>query len=428
MSTHIDGHVVVVDLGFGDAGKGATVDRLCAQHPTGAVVRFNGGAQAAHRVVAGDREHVFRQFGSGSLTGTRTLLAGTVAVEPIDLAREADELSALGVADPFALLSVHRDALLTTPIHAATNRAREDARGTGRHGSCGLGIGETVAWSLTHDAPRVADCTEPDLLRRKLDALARACAPVIADSGHHHPSVADLVDLYREFAATVRIVGDEEEARLATYGRLVFEGAQGVLLDEWHGFHPHTTWSTVTPDHALAVLRGIGAGLEDVTVLGVTRSYQTRHGAGPFPSEDSTRADRFPEAANGTGRYQGGFRTGALDPLLLRYAIRACGGVDGLALTHLDRIDTGIDVVTAHLVDDQRLVDIAGPFPVDPEYVQQSALTAQLQRTRVELAAAPTDPAAFTALVAAELGTPVLMAAAGPDRSDITDTTTVPAA
>ncbi|WP_084535019.1 adenylosuccinate synthetase [Nocardia yamanashiensis] len=334
-----DRHLIVVDLGFGDAGKGATVDWLCSPEAgldVAAVVRFNGGAQAAHNVVAGGRHHTFRQFGSGTFSGVPTLLSRHMLVEPIALAAEARALAALGVADPLSLLSVDERALLTTPIHGAANRCREDARGASRHGSCGIGIGETASYALEHDAPRVADCRHPDVLRRKLIALAEHYRPLLAGSGHRHDSIDDLVEVYTEFARAVAILPGDQLGRIATDGRLVFEGAQGALLDEWRGLHPYTTWSTVEPRNARAMLARIGA---PAYVLGVTRAYFTRHGAGPFPTEDTELA--IPERHNGTGEYQGAFRVGHLDPILLRYAIEACGGIDGLAVNHLDMVGTG---------------------------------------------------------------------------------------
>jgi len=163
-------HVIVVDLGYGDAGKGTVVDWLCS--PRGGlarggeavrtVVRFNGGAQAGHNVVTADgRQHTFAQFGSGTFTsGVRTHLSRFMLVDPLALAAEAGHLAALGVPDALARLTVDRDALLTTPYHRAANQVRELARGLDRHGSCGMGIGETARYALSYpdDAPRAGDC------------------------------------------------------------------------------------------------------------------------------------------------------------------------------------------------------------------------------------------------------------------------------
>lgn len=400
------GHVIVVGLGFGDEGKGAVVDALCHESPVVSVVRFNGGAQAAHNVVVGDRHHTFSQFGSGTLSGVPTHLSRHVLVEPIALARESEELAALGVADPLRLLSIDADALLTTPIHVAANRAREDARGRARHGSCGKGIGETVWYSLlaarganpgdtvenqqvlgVPGAPLVVgDCARPSVLREKLDALARFYEPLIGAG----TAVGDLVALYRDFAGAVRVTSGDEVGELADRGSLVFEGAQGVLLDQWRGFHPHTTWSTVTPDNALALLGG-----REATVIGVTRTYQTRHGAGPFPTEDQGVLARFPERHNGAGEYQGAWRAGHLDAVLLRHAVAACGGVDALAVTHLDA--DGLSVATSY----------DAPLP-------ESGLTEFLADRTPELVDMP-DPVAW---LQEHLDLPVVVAGAGPDRAD----------
>ncbi|MGC5031423.1 adenylosuccinate synthetase, partial [Micromonospora sp. DT229] len=136
-------HTIVVDLGYGDAGKGTVVDWLCATRPVQMVVRFNGGAQAAHNVVLPDgRHHTFAQFGAGTFhPGVWTHLSRHVVVDPLALAAEADHLAELGVPDALDRLTVDGEALLATPYHRAANRARELSRGADRHGSCGLGVG-----------------------------------------------------------------------------------------------------------------------------------------------------------------------------------------------------------------------------------------------------------------------------------------------
>ncbi|MEZ0362660.1 adenylosuccinate synthetase [Mycobacterium sp. pUA109] len=412
-----DRHLIVVDLGFGDAGKGATVDWLCSPDAgldVAAVIRFNGGAQAAHNVVVGDTHHTFSQFGSGTLSGIPTFLSAHMLVEPIALAAEARRLAALGVADPLGLLAVDAQALLTTPIHVAANRAREDARGAARHGSCGKGIGETAGYALGHDAPTVGDCRHPDVLAAKLTALAQHYAGLLAGTGHRYPALDAMVDLYREFARTVKIVGPGHLGALAGRGRLVFEGAQGVLLDEWRGLHPHTTWSTVEPSNARAMLAGLG---QPGYLLGVTRSYLTRHGAGPFPTEDPALGELLPEPHNGTGTYQGAFRVGAFDPLLLRYAIAACGGVDGLAVTHLDalaRTPLAAAVGYRTATGPVRGVD-CGPWR-DLDY--QRRLTDLLATAEPVLVPAPASVEGFVGYVERALGASVVLGATGPDRAD----------
>jgi adenylosuccinate synthase len=303
------GHRIVVDLGYGDAGKGGIVDRLCARgpEPVHAVVRFNGGAKAAHNVVPADgRHHTFAQFGSGTFTpGVRTHLSRFMLVDP--LAAEADHLGSLGVTDALDRLTVDRKALLTTPYHRIAGRARELARGSGRHG----------------------DCLSPARLRRRLTALRDRLTDELGPLGG--PGVAECADAFLWFGRRVRVVGGAHLAALLRGGDVVFEGAQGVLLDEWHGFHPYTTCFTTTFTNAQTLLAE--AGMPPATRLGVLRTYATRHGPGPFVTEDPVLTAGLPDRHNGFGRWQGEFRVGHLDVVALRYALEVTGGADALAVT-----------------------------------------------------------------------------------------------
>jgi adenylosuccinate synthase len=406
------------------------------------VVRCNGGAQAAHTVrePGADgrpgRRHTFHQFGSGTLVGVPTYLAETVTVEPISLATEAEDLARLGIADPLRLLTVHPDALVTTPVHVAANRTREDRRGRRAHGSCGLGVGETVWYDLaaragaragqwvgdltapadvTGPALRVGDCRDRATLRRRLDDLVATYRPLLAGSEHGHPGVDEMVELLAAFAAAVRVAGPGYLARVGRRGPVVVEQAQGVLLDQWRGFHPHTTWSTTTPASAQAVLAA--AGLAPGAVLGVVRGYATRHGAGPLPTEDAALLDHLPEPDNDTGRYQGGWRVGHLDLVGLRYALQVAGPVDGLAVTHLDSVDAAggrVRAAVAHRVAGTRVTTWAPGRHGDLDH--QAALTAQLAAAAPELVELDGADDVLRHLTA--LGVPVVSTATGPTRDD----------
>jgi len=439
----VNGHVIVVDLGYGDAGKGSIVDWLCAAasragQPVRAVARFNGGAQAAHHVLApSGRPHPFAQFGSGTFTpGTPTFLSRFMLVDPLALAAEAEHLGRLGVGDPFGLVTVDRGALLTTPYHRAANRAREEARGAARHGSCGLGIGETASYALAYpaDAPRAGDLTAPRALLRKLALLRDRLTPDppggrgpggAPGGGAQGPPPEDVAAVFRAVGDRVTLAGDGHLAGLLRQGPVVFEGAQGVLLDEWRGFHPYTTWSTTTFENAETLLAEGGAA-GGATRLGVTRTYQTRHGPGPFPTEDPTLPVAEPH--NADGRWQGPFRAGHLDAVALRYAVRVAGGVDAVALTHLDtarqfagrlgicrgyRIGAGTEVVTA-----------IEPGP-ERDLGYQESLTARLLAARPvygpdgDLPAGP-DGGDWPDAVAEIAGAPVTVCSVGPAAGDKT--------
>ncbi|RZT81969.1 adenylosuccinate synthase [Micromonospora violae] len=398
----------MVDLGYGDAGKGTVVDWLCATRPVQTVVRFNGGAQAAHNVVLRDgRHHTFAQFGAGTFhPGVGTHLSRHVVVDPLALVAEADHLATVGVPDALDRLTVDGDALLATPYHRAANRARENARGADRHGSCGLGVGEAVAYGLAHpdDAPRVADCHHPALLRRRLttlrDRLTAELGPLDA------PPIEGCLPAFTAFAGRVDIVDGNWLATALRTGTCVFEGAQGVLLDEWHGFHPYTTWSTTTFANVDSLLAEAGQPGE-VTRIGVLRLVTTRHGPGPLVTEDP--ALPFADPHNPTNPWQGRFRFGHFDAVAHRYALAAAGGVDGLALTHLDLAGPGLRICRRYDSTDRLTPGPPGDLG------RQAALTARLLRSRPVYDDPPTN---WAEAVRAELGAPVVLTSHGPTADD----------
>src|SRR6185436_14968905 len=238
---------LTVDLGFGDAGKGSIVDFLTRAYDAHTVVRYNGGAQAGHRVVTpgpNPGEHVFAQFGSGTLAGAATHLSRFMLLDPLAMVAEEQHLQALGVTDAFERTTIDERALVITPFQRAANRLKELARGDGRHGSCGMGIGETMIDYLEH-GQRVlfaGDLRSLDLLRAKLHFLREinlakieALLPSLPDSDDATREQAPLLDPdwpgwlieeYRAFAQQARIVpGAFLHSILRRPGTVIFEGA-----------------------------------------------------------------------------------------------------------------------------------------------------------------------------------------------------------
>ena len=351
--------IIVIDLGFGDQGKGTLVDALARHHHAHTVIRF-GGPQAGHGVITPDgRYHIFAQFGSATFVeGVETFLSKHMVIEPWRMMAEDEALQRLGVMDAFERTLVSAEALVITPFHAAANRLREMARGAFRHGSCGLGVGETKKDALEVESDLIVcaqDLHQPNLIdtfrriqqfkREQLwnDGVMNACwkLPEAQDDIHlllSEDVLSIFVDALSEFNRRARVVPDESlKEILAKDGTVVCELSQGVLLDEWRGFHPYTTWGTCTADQAIELLHNAAF---DGTVhkLGVVRAYATRHGPGPFVTEDFDLTKRLPDPPSSRGEWQGQFRVGHFDCVSTRYAISACGGIDSLAITCLDRL------------------------------------------------------------------------------------------
>jgi adenylosuccinate synthase len=346
---------LIVDLGFGDAGKGLLTDFLARQTGAELVVRYNGGAQAGHNVVCPDgRQHTFAQFGSATFVpGVKTYLSHHMVVHPTALLVEGDRLVRLGADDAFSRLKISAGALVITPFHQAANHIRELARGDLRHGSCGAGVGEAFEDALFNpaDAVRAGDLSNPLLLRRKLALICEQkryqMADLLRDKKLQGPLVhewslferPDVIDTWIERVARITSLGlvapDSLLQRwLAQSNTVLFEGAQGVLLDAERGFHPYTTWSNCTTENALDLIQTLAPG-SPTCQIGVLRAHAVRHGPGPLPSETNELAARVSEH-NQFNEWQGTVRYGWFDAVLARYALAITGRLDSLFITHLD--------------------------------------------------------------------------------------------
>lgn len=430
-------YLSLLGLAFGDCGKGLFTDYLTRATQAHSVVRFNGGAQAGHNVVLpGGRQHTFAQFGAGSFVAdTVTVLAQPVVVHPSALLFEARALAAAGVNDAWPRLMIDARCRITTPFHQAAGRLRERLRGAQAHGTCGVGVGETVAFALNHPraALRYGELQHPGRARDKLhhirETLQRELAPpwAHADAGDTTAAAewamlcdADIAERWLQQIAPVvqRVAAQSRDAiahRLASPGTVIFEGAQGVLLDQWRGFHPHTSWSSISTAAVEDVLAdaGVSAAVEH---YGVLRSYLTRHGAGPLPTHDAA-LDQLAEPHNSAAGWQGAFRRGHADALLLRYAVASAGRLNGLAISHLDVFDRGARLrwCQAYQLHGQaaRVVHRLQPAAAH-DLAYQSALTAQLFAAKpVYEANAIREAPALVARIADTAGVPVCFASYG---------------
>ena len=403
--------VLILDALYGDCGKGTTIDALARKYKSEWVIRFHGGAQAAHNVITPEGvHHTFAQFGSGTLAGAKTFLTRDVLINPNAMLREAEALATKGVAYPLNLMHVDEKAKITTPWHIALNRLREMSRGTGRHGSCGLGIGETMQDAILH--PDHVLRVEHVRTHGALNALLQHAYNRLTLEFRKLPeqeseawkdyanwfqpsSIAAVYDELRDWGQRVQIA--QEPVWAGSNSCVLWEGAQGVLLDEKYGFHPYTTWSTTTPQNARTYTKELG--LEMPKVYAVTRTYAARHGAGPFPSEVSHCIHS--ETHNATNDWQREFRQGWLDIPLLQYAQRVAGPFDGLIVTHTD-------VKPDHIVTQYN----GGALPVPVSRAEQIANTETVRQWRT--APEAVNPAQIAEIAARALGVPLVGTSCGP--------------
>lgn len=438
---------ITVDLGYGDSGKGTTTEFLATVSKSAAVIRYNGGPQAEHNVILPDgRHHTFSQFGSASFVpDVPTHLSVDMMVNPLNMIPEANHLVELGIGDIWERTTIDWFARIITPYHQVGVRLREMVRGGGRHGSTGQGIAELMMdWIYCPDMVIYAgDLGRPDTVSRledlrqyKLRQMSAINAPT--DNAEwemlNNPSLPRLyAEEYAEWTKLFRVVGPDYLAELERrYEHLVFEAAQGVLLDEKSGFHPHTTWSDTTPANAKRQLEEIRfAG--SVKTLGILRSYTTRHGYGPLVTEDSALDEPLSEYFTGTGMWQGKFRIGHFDSVAHRYALAVIGGVDGLAVTGLDRTEqlqswrfaTSYDWPLVADVDEffvGNLVNGACDIKVqrDASKHHMSRLTKLLTLAEPRYARCDSRPESVVRIIEAELGVPVVITSNGPTVNDKT--------
>ncbi len=371
-------NVVVVGAQWGDEGKGKVVD-LLTEHAQ-VVVRFQGGNNAGHTLVVGGEKTVLHLIPSGILNPGKTCVIGNgVVLDPEVLCREIDSIKAKGILKDNAHLLISQGAHVIFPWHKLIDVLREKARGGGAIGTTGRGIGPAYEDKVARRGIRVRDLLDkPKLVRKIAERLTRIRAEIVTVAGAADEPVPELdpekiADAYVAFGEKLRPhVGDASvflSAQLERGARILFEGAQGTLLDVDHGTYPYVTSSNCVAGNA-AVGSGIGPTAID-KVLGIAKAYTTRVGGGPFPTEmKGEQGDKLRKAGDEYGATTGRpRRCGWLDAVVLRYAARV-NGLWGIALTKLDVL-SGMDslqLCTGYELDGQKISEL----PTDAEELERA--------------------------------------------------------
>ncbi len=365
----------VIGCQWGDEGKGKIVDLLAADADI--IARFQGGANAGHTIIVDDKKYILHLIPSGIIhPGKICCIGNGVVLDPFALKEELDVLAGQGI-DYEGRLRISPATNLVLPYHKLIDAVQEKNRGTESLGTTKRGIGPAYVDKIARQGIRVVDLFSPDRLRRRLDYQRKVKERYLAgsederaDLGRTSEELLGMVDLFRPLVTDVSRLLHQAHSEGKT---ILYEGAQGSMLDVDLGTYPFATSSNTTIG---GVLTGLGVGVKMIDeVVGVVKAYSTRVGAGPFPTElvddmgERLRTEGDEYGAT-TGRPR---RCGWLDLVALRHVVRI-NGVDSLAITKLDVLD-GLDevkVCTAYELDGQRLsevpLDLAQLGHVKPVY------------------------------------------------------------
>ena len=333
-------NVTVVGAQWGDEGKGKIVDWL--SNRADVVVRFQGGHNAGHTLVVGNKTYKLSLLPSGVVQGKPSVIGNGVVVDPWALLSEIEKITGQGVEISPDILILADNACLILPVHRDLDGAREAAAGAGKIGTTGRGIGPAYEDKVGRRAIRVADLADPEALEIKIErllahhgALRKGLGLPDADP---EALLAQLLEVAPKILPYAKPAWRVLDGLVKDGSRVLFEGAQGALLDVDHGTYPYVTSSNTVAGQAAA---GSGLGPRSTGyVLGIVKAYTTRVGEGPFPTElkdDNGKrlGERGHEFGTVTGRPR---RCGWFDAALVRQSI-AVNGIDGIALTKLDVLD-----------------------------------------------------------------------------------------
>ena len=334
-------NVAVIGSQWGDEGKGKVVDWLSERADV--VVRFQGGHNAGHTLVVDGVTYKLSLLPSGIVRPNKLSIIGNgVVIDPTALFKEIEAIGKLGVRVTPENLRIAENAPLILPIHQAVDVSAETSRGAGKIGTTGRGIGPAYEDKVARRAIRVCDLADKEILKEKVENLLRHHNSLLRANGSQEVSVDDVLQPLLEIAPKLLPFATPVWLLLHNLRhegkRILFEGAQGALLDVDHGTYPFVTSSNTVAGMATI---GAGVGINAIGfVLGITKAYTTRVGSGPFPTE------LFDEAGQTLGRVGHEFgtvtgrprRCGWFDATLVRQTTRI-GGITGIALTKLDVLD-----------------------------------------------------------------------------------------
>jgi adenylosuccinate synthase len=418
------GNVTVIGAQWGDEGKGKIVDWLASRADM--VVRFQGGHNAGHTLVVGDQVYKLSLLPSGIVRGTPSVIGNGVVLDPWALKAEIEKLSAQGVIITPEVLMIAETCPLILPIHRDLDALREDASGAGKIGTTRRGIGPAYEDKVGRRAIRVCDLAhlgELDPLLDRLcahhDALRAGFNEPPVDRERLRRDLSEIADFVLQFARPVW--RDLDEAARAGR-RILFEGAQGVLLDVDHGTYPF-----VTSSNTVAGTVGPGSGMGPSAagfVLGIVKAYTTRVGSGPFPTElDDVTGQRLGERGHEFGTVTGRKRRcGWFDAVLVRQSA-AVSGVTGIALTKIDVLDgfETVKICTGYRIGDKvfdylpaHAADQAGVEPVYEEFEGWSGTTAGA-RSWADL---PAQAIKYVRRIEELIRCPVALVSTSPQRDD----------
>ena len=424
-------NVVVVGAQWGDEGKGKVVD-LLTEHAQ-VVVRFQGGNNAGHTLVVGGHKTVLHLIPSGILHAGKTCVIGNgCVIDPTVLMKEIDGLRAKGHLQGASHLLISEHAHVILPWHKYLDALREKARGEDPIGTTGRGIGPAYEDKIERRGIRIKDLLDVDRLRRRikerLPAVLEELAHVARSAKAEEPllDAEAIVSEYAVLGSRIKeFVGDSSlflSEQIRKGARILFEGAQGTLLDIDHGTYPYVTSSNTVAGNA-AVGSGIGPTAID-RVMGITKAYTTRVGQGPFPTElHDEIGDRLRKVGDEYGATTGRpRRCGWLDTVVLRYAARV-NGLWGLALTKLDVLSGSptLQICAAYELDGRRITEMPGDLEelsrVVPVYEELPGWEQSLSGART-LEDLPATALRYVRRIEELVGVPVVCISVGAERGE----------